>query len=398
MEILRMKLKDIRALTDLSPKKRAMQCLELGNAMQEIRASPKLKGKLPQAFARDVVLDSPVGSLINSLHGIKVSVPDDLKGLRDTGRSLRTKAGVMADMVLTPRARKTLLKSSLKERSRDESMVELAVRQLGLSMLDNDPMTRCCAAYAYWQATGMDVGAPILENALDSDNEDERMLAAQSLVKMDRRQAKRLQGTAQDDKPLTPPEPLQNSMTVIIHGTFAMNAAWYQPGGDFHEYIRSEVYPDVYSQDDFFFWSGRYSATEDGLRRIWRQAARKLVSWTNAHPATTLRLIAHSHGNNVVNMATQMGMQSCTLIQLSPPVRRDNLPEMANVSSDTLFNIHSTVDLVVTLDGGSKDYRGTSVASSERRRTISRFGHSDSHDSELWESKNIPALVKTVCP
>ena len=187
-------------------------------------------------------------------------------------------------------------------------------------------------------------------------------------------------------------------MTVIVHGTFAKDFPWYQPGGDFHEYIRTQVYPDVYSGQDFFFWSGRYALTENQLRRIWRQAAKKLVSWEDAHPATTLRLIAHSHGINVVNLATQMGLQTCTLIQLSPPVRRDNLPDMQNVSSGSLFNIRSTIDLVVSLDGGFKTYQGTPVESAERRRIISFFGHSDSHDPDLWVSKNIPALVRTVCP
>lgn len=393
-----MKLGDVRNLLHMPPKKRAMQCLELGNELQQKRKKSVPKGKLPAPLEREVVRNSAIAPLINCLHGIKAAVPEKVKGLRETGRSLKTPAGDVADMVLTPRARKSLIEISLKQRKRDKSVSDLAVRQLALSMLDGDPMTRCCAAYAYWQATGADAAVPILVSAMDNGDEDESLLAAQSLVKMNKHQAKRLQGTAQDDKPQTPPQPLRNSMTVIIHGTFAMNSAWYQPGGDFHEYVRTQVYSDVYSDQDFFFWSGRYAATEDRLRKIWRQAAKKLVSWVEAHPATTLRLIAHSHGNNVVNMATQMGMRACTLIQLSPPVRRDNLPDMLKVSSSRLFNIHSTVDLVVRLDGGFKTYQGTSVASAERRKIISFFGHSDSHDRDLWVSKNIPALVQTVCP
>ena len=35
-------------------------------------------------------------------------------------------------------------------------------------------------------------------------------------------------------------------MTVIIHGTFAKNSDWYKPGGDFHQYIKNQVYSDVY--------------------------------------------------------------------------------------------------------------------------------------------------------
>ncbi len=378
-----MKLGDVRNLLHMPPKKRALQCLELGNELQQVRKKAGPKGSLPAPLKRDIVRDSAVAPLIKCLHGIKGSVPQKVKGLRETGRILKTQAGEVADMVLTPRARKSLIETSLKQRKRDKSVSDLAVRQLALSMLDSDPLARCCAAYAYWQATGTDAAVPILVSAMDSGDEDERLLAAHSLVKMKKRHANRLQGTAQDDEPQTPAQPLRDSMTVIIHGTFSMNSAWYQPDGDFHEYIRTQVYQDVYSGQDFFFWSGRYAATENGLRNIWRQAARKLASWVNAHPATTLRLIAHSHGNNVVNMATQLGMQSCTLIQLSPPVRRDNLPDMQHVSSGRLFNIHSTVDLVVRLDGGFQTYQGTSVESAERRKKISFFGHSDSHDPDL---------------
>ena len=393
-----MKLGHVRNLLHMPPKQRALQCLELGNELQQMRKKTQLKGKLSAPLKREVVRDSAVAPLINRLHGIKAIIPQKVKGLRETGRTLKTQAGEVADMVLTPRARKSLIDLSLKERKKDKSVSDLAIRQLALSMLDSDPMTRCCAAYAYWQATGADAAVPILVSAMDSGDEDECLLAAHSLVKMGKHQAKRLQGTLQHDKPQTPPQPRRKSMTVIIHGTFAMNSAWYQPGGDFHEYIRTKVYPDVYSNQDFFFWSGRYALTEKQLRTIWRQAAKKLVSWVKAHPATTLRLIAHSHGNNVVNMATQMGMQACTLIQLSPPVRKDNLPDMQEVSSGSLFNIHSTIDLVVALDGGRQDYKGTSVASAERRRIISIFGHSDSHDSKRWAKKKVPKFVREVCP
>ena len=393
-----MKLGDVRNLLHMPPRKRALQCLQLGNELQQMRRKARPKGKLPAPLQRPVVHDSAVAPLIKLLHGIKAAVPRKVKGLRETGRRLKTQAGEVADMVLTPRARKSLIALSLKQRKRDKSVSDLAVRQLAISLLDGDPMTRCCAAYAYWQATGTDAAVPILVSAMDSGDEDERLLAAHALVKMGKQQAKRLQGTLQHDKPQTPPQPLRTSMTVIIHGTFGMNSEWYKPGGVFHEYIRTQVYPDVYSGQDFYFWSGRYALADNQLRGIWRQAAKKLVSWVESHPATTLRLIAASHGNNVVNMATQMGLQACTLIQLSPPVRRDNLPAMQNVSSGRLFNIHSTIDLVVWLDGGFKTYEGTSVEPAERRRIISFFGHSDSHDRDLWSRKKIPDLVQEVCP
>jgi hypothetical protein len=71
------------------------------------------------------------------------------------------------------------------------------------------------------------------------------------------------------------------------------------------------------------------------------------MAWCKSHPARKLRLIARSFGNNVTNMITHQ-IPSCTLIQLSPP-------KMSNVSSSWLFNIPSTIDLVVKIDGGKQD-------------------------------------------
>ena len=187
-------------------------------------------------------------------------------------------------------------------------------------------------------------------------------------------------------------------MTVIIHGTFAKNSAWYQPGGDFHEYIKNNVYSDVYSEPDFFFWSGRYALDDRALKNIWSKAAKKLVSWCASHPTRKLRLIAHSHGNNVINMATQMNLPACTLVQLSPPVRAWNLPDMQRVSSDRFFNFHSRIDLVVKIDGGAQDYTGTSVASAATRRIVAFYGHSKPHEPDVWKNKNLPKPVKSVCP
>ena len=75
-------------------------------------------------------------------------------------------------------------------------------------------------------------------------------------------------------------------------------------------------------------------------------AARKLVDWCNQHPAQLLRLISHSHGANVANLATGMGLQTCTLIHLSPPVHDRYMPDIARVTSRTFFSIHPTIDLV----------------------------------------------------
>jgi hypothetical protein len=40
--------------------------------------------------------------------------------------------------------------------------------------------------------------------------------------------------------------------TLLIHGTWAQNSPWWQPGGDFHTYILQSVRPDLYSKPDRF--------------------------------------------------------------------------------------------------------------------------------------------------
>ena len=71
---------------------------------------------------------------------------------------------------------------------------------------------------------------------------------------------------------------------------------------------------------------------------------------------------------------------------------------MQQISSGRLFNIHSRVDLVVAIDGGAQTYVSTPVAASETVKIIAFAGHSDSHDSRKWDSRNVPPLVQTVCP
>ena len=391
-----MNFADVEKLVEMGPRERAAQMLDMGAELHRRARTPHTRRELPRQLRRESVLETVAAPIMDRLHGVRAAAPEKTRGLAETGRVLKTRAGEVTDLVLTPQARKSVARSAM-DRTQDRSVNDLAIRQLGLGMMDSDPVARCCAAYAYWLATGADAAIPVLDNAIDSEDEEERLVGAHCLAKVKPSRVRKLHGTAEDDRPQTPINPLQNSMTVIIHGTFAKDADWYKPGGDFHTYVKGHVYPDVYSGDDFFFWSGRYARTDAGLATIWRQAANKLVSWCASHPAQTLRLIAHSHGNNVVNMATPR-IPTCTLIQLSPPVRDWNLPDMSTVSSSRFFNIHSRIDLVVKIDGGAQDYRGTSVASRESTKVIGTFGHGASHDAKKWSKKNVPQLVKTVCP
>lgn len=410
-----MKRSEIEVLGNLGPHARAAGFLKIGTELASERKKPAKFIEIPEYFSSRSVLPVTAWLLMNQMSGPKrlsspkmetihsslktvAEMPTVRKAPHRKIRVYKTRWGELPIPVLGRPERRLLFEAVTAGAGRPSARA-LAIRALARALDDRSGICRSCAAYAYWQATGMkDPILPIISESLGSKDDEERVVAAHCLARIDPQAARHLQGSEKDDEPHSPKQTIRDSMTVIIHGTFAKDHEWYKPSGGFHGYIKNSVFPDTYDRSDFYFWSGRYSASDTALKGIWKAAARKLISWVDSHPAKTLRLIAHSHGNNVVNLATQMGLQVCTLIQLSPPVRGWSLPDMSNVSSETLFNIHSTVDLVVLIDGGAQDYRGTDVGGSESRKIIARFGHAKSHVPRLWTRKKVPKLVQTVCP
>lgn len=88
-----------------------------------------------------------------------------------------------------------------------------------------------------------------------------------------------------------------NSIIILVHGSFARNESWHQPGGDFFEALKKHTNEEVIS----FSWSGKLRETERLL------AAKHLAEFLLAqwhHPQ--IFLIGHSHGGNVIALMTQM--------------------------------------------------------------------------------------------
>ena len=178
--------------------------------------------------------------------------------------------------------------------------------------------------------------------------------------------------------------PRTPSMTVIVHGTNSTDDCYYQPQhyrdrdnnpippsgdiagetpeGDFHQYLRTEVFSDTYNEWDFFFWSGGCTESD----RV--AGAEKLKNWSSLHPTDRLRLVSHSHGNTVVSKALQLGLEAYEIIYLSPLVVAEgegnslfcgsplpeDYPEMRNVCIKRFFNFHAVLDGVVTCDAESR--------------------------------------------
>jgi len=262
-----MRRADLAQVVDQTPKQRAAQYLSIGSELRHRKKKPDPKTMLPKELRRESVRSTVCEPILERMHGIRTADPVRQTGLKWTGRRIATQSGEIDDLVLTQYARKRTARRALNN-THDDSITDTAVRQLAIGMLDNNPVARCCAAYGYWQATGSDSAVAVLQNAVCSDNEEERIVAAHGLAKVDIRKVRKLQGTAEDDRPNTPAQAVRPSMTVIVHGTFAKNSSWYQPGRDFHRYIKRNVYPDIYSGDDYFFWSGRYALKDKDLKRI----------------------------------------------------------------------------------------------------------------------------------
>ncbi len=176
-------------------------------------------------------------------------------------------------------------------------------------------------------------------------------------------------------------EPVHTSL--LVHGTWARTASWWQPGGDFHTYVLNNVRPDLYAGGDRFDWSGGYS---DAARAA---AAVDLVSWVNAHGASGLDLFAHSHGANAAMLATQHGLQAGMLVLLSCPVHPSKYaPDFNHVSR--VVSVRVRMDLVILADRGGQRFRDPRI---HENILPLWFDHGASHDPDVWQQHNVPAMV-----
>lgn len=228
-----MKLKDVEALVDQNPARRAMQMLMLGSELKVTKPKKPPKPTTARMMMAESVMGHQPAVMLASLLGVAQEKPHEAAGLKSTGRTLKTASGKVDDLVFTARERKKTARQAM-TRSKGTTVEDLAVRQLGVGMMESDPHARVCAAYAYWQATGWkEPVMPILANAIESSDFDERELGATCLARIDPKKIRKLQGTAKDDKPNTPIQPVKASMTVLIHGTFAKGFRLVQTGRRF---------------------------------------------------------------------------------------------------------------------------------------------------------------------
>jgi hypothetical protein len=176
-----------------------------------------------------------------------------------------------------------------------------------------------------------------------------------------------------------PPETL-----MLVHGTFASDSPWYQPGGDFFSLVQ-KTRPDLYAQPDFFRWSGAYS---DGARQ---QGALDLQKWVTDRHEEGLDLMGHSHGGNIMFKATEMGLKLGKLVVLSCPVHVDKyFPDFNNLKAP-LVSVRVKHDLVILADGGGQLFTHPDIT--EIVLPI-WFDHSATHDPKVWQDNQLVQKVK----
>jgi hypothetical protein len=179
-------------------------------------------------------------------------------------------------------------------------------------------------------------------------------------------------------------------ITVIIHGTWASNGKWWRPGGDFFEYVKTDLNrPDIYEKSDRFRWSGK---NRDGVRR---NAAKALNKWLRTHPAREVNVFAHSHGANIAMMATKEGIEIERLVMLSPPVRKDYFADWKKVKE--AYNIQACFDPVVAIAWGGQWFNPAGTKKSKRipvtEKKLKASGHSATHEPGVWKKEKLPDFV-----
>jgi hypothetical protein len=170
---------------------------------------------------------------------------------------------------------------------------------------------------------------------------------------------------------------------LLVHGTWASDAEWYQPGGSFQTFVKG-LRADTYGAADFFRWSGGYS---DGARN---QGAADLKAWVEARGESGLDLMGHSHGANVIMQATKFGLTAGKLILLSCPVHVNKyMPDFARVKKPVV-SVRVKLDLVILADFGGQKFKHPDIK--EIVLPI-WFDHGATHEPAVWQQHNVAAKI-----
>jgi hypothetical protein len=177
----------------------------------------------------------------------------------------------------------------------------------------------------------------------------------------------------------------RSNTAVISHGTWAANAQWWKPGGEFYKFLDA-ITPSLHLHDKSFGWSGDYSHAQRSL------AADDLRRWVQTEQLVRPDYFAHSHGGTVANLATQRGLDLSCLVFLGYPVHGPWLPAITKVKRIIDIRVH--FDVVILADGGGQ--RLPANVRNNPKVTEARngwFSHSASHEPNYWLKYGLTTLL-----
>lgn len=89
------------------------------------------------------------------------------------------------------------------------------------------------------------------------------------------------------------------SIIILVHGTFGVSCSWCHPGGEFYQLLEQQA-KERQEHLITFNWSGKL----DEKARL--QAAETLAKVILSYESQKIILIGHSHGGNVITLASQL--------------------------------------------------------------------------------------------
>jgi predicted alpha/beta hydrolase family esterase len=183
--------------------------------------------------------------------------------------------------------------------------------------------------------------------------------------------------------PITVSDSSKKNLVVFIHGTFAHESQTFK--NEMHQefqyifnFVKETAENKTHLPVDLISWSwNAYNNNEDRV-----QAGRNLAALLDAieNNYNSITLIAHSHGCNVVNIATHFVKKAsiACAIYLACPVRHEALYTPLRIQ--TLYNFYSAVDKVQyfgSFDDSRSDYSLFDAATFGRSARVFNTNRSD---------------------
>lgn len=273
--------------------------------------------------------------------------------------------------------------------TQQNSEPDAAIALIAASSHAELPLVRASAAAAQVIIAGRSSWVEeILVGSLHSDDDLVVDVAATALAGIDPDHPA-LQDFQGEDPEEGEQQPLTNTV-FMTHGTWAngpfiARPAWWEPGGDFFDYIDADPTLDLYQTP--FGWSGSYRHG----RRV--TAALAMANWITQEGLTTPDVVGHSHGCTVANLATTEAQQDLDrMIMLAWPVHDQWLPDPGRVNHVVSFRVK--YDLVILVDGGKQSFNPPASAGYQvTERVNGYFAHSDPHEPAYWNRYGLSADI-----